>query len=234
VNRTDRLYAIVEELRASAPAARTAKELAEVYELSTRTIERDILALQEAGVPIRGEPGRRGGYSIDPARTLPPMNFTPTEALAIAVALEGDRGPFAAAGRSARNKILAAMSGDDREASRAMAERVRRVRRPQHGGPAPQVPMTVQRAIAEHLVVTIDYLDGRSTSSRREVEPIGVVSLDSTWYLVAWCRLREDARSFRLDRIHGAELTGDRAPTRDPELFLEFMPRLIENPKMLR
>jgi predicted DNA-binding transcriptional regulator YafY len=229
VNRTDRLYAIVEELRASAPASRTAKELAELYELSTRTIERDILALQEAGVPIRGESGRRGGYSIDPTQTLPPMNFTPAEALAIAVALEGDRGPFAAAGRAARNKVLAAMSGDDREAMRAMADRVRRFRRPQHGGPAPQVPLTVQRAIAEQLVVAIDYVDSRSVTSQREVEPIGVVSLDDSWYLVAWCRLRQDARSFRLDRIHGAELTGARAAVRDPDLFLEFMPWLIDH-----
>jgi predicted DNA-binding transcriptional regulator YafY len=229
VNRTDRLYAIVEELRAAAPASRTAKELAELYELSTRTIERDILALQEAGVPIRGEPGRGGGYVIDPIRTLPPMNFTPAEALAIAVALEDDRGPFAAAGRAARNKVLAAMSSDDREAMRAMAGRVRRFHRPKRGGPTPQVPLTVQRAIVEQLVVAIDYVDSRSVTSQREVEPIGVVSLDDAWYLVGWCRLRQDARSFRLDRIHGAELTGARATVRDPDLFLEFMPWLIEH-----
>lgn len=234
MNRTDRLYAIVEELRASGPVSRTAKELAEVYELSTRTIERDILALQEAGVPITGAPGRRGGYSIDATRTLPPLNFTPAEALAIAVALEGDSGPFAAAGRTARNKILAAMNGDDRDATRLMAERVRRFRRPRQGGPTPQVPKAVQRAIVEQLVVAIDYLDSRSVASRREVEPIGVVSLDEAWYLVGWCRLRKGARSFRLDRIHGAELTGDRAPTRDPDRFLESIPLMIENRDILR
>lgn len=227
MNRTDRLYAIVEELRASAPASRTARELAELYEISTRTIERDILALQEAGVPIRGAAGRRGGYSIDPARTLPPINFTPAEALAISVALADDTGPFAAAGRAARNKILAAMTADDVEATRAMADRVRRYQRPRPGG-APRVPITVQRAIAEQLVVAIDYLDRNSVGSRREVEPIGVVSLDGSWYLAGWCRLRNDARTFRLDRIHGAELTGEPAPVRDPERFLEFMPWLVE------
>lgn len=226
VNRTDRLYAIVEELRASAPASRTARELAELYEVSTRTIERDVLALQEAGVPIRGAAGRRGGYSIDRARTLPPINFTPSEALAIAVALFEDASPFAAAGRSARNKVLAAMSADDLEATRAMSERVRRFSRPERGH-VPQVPLTVQRAISEHLVVAIDYLDRNSSSSRREVEPIGVVAIESDWYLVGWCRLRNDARTFRLDRIHGAALTGDTAPVRDPERFLEFMPWLV-------
>ena len=61
MNRTDRLYAIVEELRAAAPGVRTARAMSEVFEVSTRTIERDILALQEVGVPIRGVAGRRGG-----------------------------------------------------------------------------------------------------------------------------------------------------------------------------
>jgi predicted DNA-binding transcriptional regulator YafY len=93
-----------------------------------------------------------------------------------------------------------------------MAERVRRFRRPQADGPAPQVPMIVQRAIAEQLVVAIDYLDREASLSRREVEPIGVVSLDEVWHLVGWCRRRQGTRSFRIDRIHGAELTGDLAP----------------------
>lgn len=224
---------MVEELRASAPAFRTARELAEVYELSTRTIERDILALQEAGVPIRGAAGRRGGYSIDPARTLPPVNFTPAEALAVAIALADGAGPFAGAGRAARNKVLAAMSADDLDATRAMAERVRRFSRPDRRE-APQVPLLVQRAIAEQLVVSIDYLDRHAVGTRRQVEPVGVVSLDDDWYLVGWCRLRDDARTFRLDRVRGAELTGEEAPVRDPERFLEFMPWLVERPDPLR
>jgi predicted DNA-binding transcriptional regulator YafY len=232
VNRTDRLYALVEELRAAAPASRTARELADRYEVSTRTIERDILALQEAGVPIRGAAGRRGGYSIDPSRTLPPVNFTPSEALAVALALADGAGPFAAAGRAARNKVLAAMSADDLEATRSLAERVRRYARPERGD-APVVPITVQRAIAEQLVVAIDYLDRNAVASRREVEPVGVLALDDDWYLVGWCRLRDDARTFRLDRIHGAALTGETAPVRDPERFLEFMPWLIERPDPL-
>lgn len=232
MNRTDRLYAIVEELRASAPGARTARELADLYEVSTRTIERDVLALQEAGVPIWGVTGRRGGYSIDPARTLPPINFSPTEALAIAVALGDTPGPFAAAGRAARNKVLAAMSEDDREATRRMAERVRRFARPTKGG-RPQIPLSVQEAIAEQAVVQIDYLDNQSLGTRREVEPVGVVQLDEDWYLVGWCRLRDAARTFRLDRIRGAELTGEIAPVRDPDLFLEFLPMHVRLPPPL-
>ena len=232
MNRTDRLYALVEELRAAAPGVRTARDLAEIFEVSTRTIERDILALQEAGVPIHGAAGRRGGYSIDPGRTLPPVNFTPAEALAVAVALVDGTGPFAAAGRQARNKVLAAMSSDDLEATRVMARRVRRYARPDTVDP-PVVPLAVQHAITANEVVAISYRDRNGAETRREVEPVGVLALDDDWYMVGWCRLRNDARSFLLDRVRRADTTGEAAPVRDPEKFLEFMPWLLDRPNPL-
>ncbi|MEO0494896.1 MAG: YafY family protein [Actinomycetota bacterium] len=227
MNRTDRLYALVEELRAGAPFSRTAKELAGIFEVSTRTIERDILALQEAGVPIRGEVGRRGGYVIDPSGTLPPMNFTPAEALAVAIALADETGPFAAAGRQARHKVMAAMGEEARVETKEMAARVRRYRRPRTRT-RPDVPLSVQRAITDGLVVELDYMDRHGMVSARTIEPVGVVSLDDDWYLVGWCRLRADARRFRLDRILAASCTDEVAPWRDPERFLEFMPWLVE------
>jgi predicted DNA-binding transcriptional regulator YafY len=109
VNRTDRLYALVEDLRAVAPRPWSARQLARKYEVSTRTIERDVLALQGAGVPIYAQAGRRGGYVIDKTLTLPPVNFTAAEMVAIAVCLAGaERTPFAFAARSAARKVLAA------------------------------------------------------------------------------------------------------------------------------
>ena len=87
MNRTDRLYALVEELRSRAPRPVRATELAARFEVSTRTIERDLLALQEAGVPIWAQPGPGGGYSLNPDTTLPPLNLTPEEGVALATAL---------------------------------------------------------------------------------------------------------------------------------------------------
>ena len=87
MNRLDRLYALVEELRAAGSLGRSAPRLAERFEVSVRTIERDILALQEAGVPVSAQLGRRGGYVLDRSMTLPPLNFTPAEAVAMAVGL---------------------------------------------------------------------------------------------------------------------------------------------------
>ena len=66
MNRTDRLYAIVEELRAAAPRSRTVAQLAERFEVTSRTMHRDLLALQTAGVPCWSQPGPGGGYTIDP------------------------------------------------------------------------------------------------------------------------------------------------------------------------
>ena len=231
MNRTDRLYAMVEELRATPAGSRTAKELADVFEVSVRTVERDILALQEAGVPIRGVQGRRGGYVLDRERTLPPTNFTPAEAMAVAVALAGDVGPFAAAGRSARNKLLAAMSADDRNETRSLAARLRRFRSPDEV--AGSVDAVVQRAIVEQLVLRLGYADRNGNVTTRDVEPIGVVSLDDAWFLVGWCRLRDGVRSFRLDRIASSELTGDRATPRDPSRFIEDIPWADERPDVL-
>src|SRR2546423_4163477 len=114
MNRTDRLYALVEELRAVTPAPRSARWLAQRFEVSARTVERDIGALQQAGVPIYAEPGRTGGYVLDKTHTLPPVNVTPGEAVAIAVALEGLRGtPFEEAARAALRKVVAVMPARD-------------------------------------------------------------------------------------------------------------------------
>ena len=106
MNRTDRLYAIVEELRAHPGRALSARRLADHFEVSARTIERDVLSLQEAGVPIYAETGRTGGYALDAARTLPPVNFNAAEATAIALALQrSGTAPLAAwlAARSRRS-----------------------------------------------------------------------------------------------------------------------------------
>ncbi|MGI5454418.1 helix-turn-helix transcriptional regulator [Streptomyces sp. CA-249302] len=81
MNRTDRLYALVEEPRAAAPRPCSARTLAARFEVSVRTIERDLAALQQSGVPVYAEPGRRGGYALDRQRTLPPLTITPAEAV---------------------------------------------------------------------------------------------------------------------------------------------------------
>jgi predicted DNA-binding transcriptional regulator YafY len=225
------LYALVEVLRAVAPSSRSAPALAARFEVSVRTIERDISALQQAGVPIYATSGRRGGYSIDKSMTLPPVNFTAAEAAAVALALaRAGTTPFRSAARTALPKMLAAMSEMDAGAARRLAARVRLYQRAGAEGP-PRVPPVVEQAIVEQLVVAIDYSDRDGTRTERVVEPLAVVGVESMWYLTAWCRLREGVRTFRLDRIQAARLTGETAPERDVDTSVQ-PPDLVPGPPL--
>jgi predicted DNA-binding transcriptional regulator YafY len=207
MNRTDRLYAIVEELRAVAPRLRTARQLAYRHGVSVRTVERDISALQQSGVPIYADVGRRGGYALEKSMSLPPLNFTPAEAVALAIAVArcGD-GPFAWAGRSALGKILAAMSQRNADAARDLADRVRLMSLRDLPEPTP-IPAAVERAMTARRVLRIGYRDRFDAITRRDVEPIGLLFGPNGWYLVAWCRMRGQTRCFRLDRIAAPTLT---------------------------
>lgn len=211
MNRTDRLYALVEELRAVAPRRRSARWLAERFEVSVRTVERDLSALQQAGVPIWAETGRGGGYAIDKAATLGPAGFTPDEALAVLVGLGSlRRGPFRHSAGTAMRKLLAVMP--DAEAGRATALAARiHLLEPEDEDP---VPPAFAASLRADRVVRLVYRDRSGEVSEREVEPLGSIGRDGVWYLLAWCRLREGVRAFRGDRMVSAELTDERPPPR--------------------
>jgi predicted DNA-binding transcriptional regulator YafY len=207
VNRTDRLYALVEELRAVAPRPRSARWLAGRFEVSARTVERDISALQQAGVPVYAEPGRTGGYCLDKARTLPPVNLTPAEAVAMAVALRRLAGtPFQASAGTALRKLVAAMQVDDAAAARDLAGRIHLCG---EADATPAVPRMVADALSARRVLRIGYVDRSGVTTMREIEPLGYVGKASVWYLVAWCRLRGAARPFRTDRITSISVTAE-------------------------
>lgn len=211
MNRTDRLYALVEELRAVAPRPRSARWLAGRFEVSARTVERDISALQQSGTPIYAEPGRTGGYCLDKARTLPPVNFTPGEAVAMALALRQLEGtPFQATANTALRKLVAAMQQDDAAAAHDLAGRVHLL----GNGTPPSMPRELADALVNRRVLRIGYGDREGAATRREIEPLGYVGKPEHWYLVAWCRLREEIRVFRTDRITSVSVTAEVPPPR--------------------
>lgn len=226
MNRTDRLYAVTDELRRSGPAGRTSAALAAHFEVAPRTIKRDITALQEAGVPIWSTSGPGGGYALDPAATLPPLHISAREATAIAVALALGRDlPFAPDGRAALTKVLEAMAPEDRAAAAALGGRI--WYRPERDvgvdgtqlRPArPPAARIVDEAIRDQVVVIIDYTDGQGQpTERRPVEPLTYALTRDRWYLLGWCRRRRGGRWFRLDRIDRAVLTHERVAPRDLE-----------------
>ncbi len=202
------------------PRPRSARWLATRFEVSTRTIERDIGALQESGVPIWVSLGRTGGYVLDRSRTLPPLNMTPAEAVAIAVALHRlDGTPFHEAARTALHKLLAVMPAADVHRAADLAGRIHLVQGADPG--PPPVSATVVEAFTTGRVLDIAYADRFGVTTRRLIEPAGYLGGPAGWYLLAWCRLRDGLRSFRVDRIHEvcatAELS-DRRPLPDRAL----------------
>jgi predicted DNA-binding transcriptional regulator YafY len=222
VNRTDRLYAIVEDLRAVAPRPRTVASLAERFEVTERTIHRDLLALQEAGVPLWSQPGPGGGYFIDAAMSLPPINFTTNEALAIAVALvHSESHPFAASAATALHKITVSLQKDNAEEVRRIASRIRSV--PNTAGS--EVRAVLEAAVSTQRVVRISYEDRGGVATEREIEPHSFLSGRGTWYVIGWCRLRLAGRGFRLDRIRAAELLDEEVTPRN---FADIATDLID------
>jgi predicted DNA-binding transcriptional regulator YafY len=146
-----------------------------------------------------------------------PLSLTPEQAAAIAVALAAQPdGPYAAEGRGALDKVIAALEPDPRrrEALVASTQLVRL-----EAGRAAVVRAAVERALTQHRVLVLHYRDSRGTSGRREVEPQLLARTSDHEYLVAWCREREAVRWFRLDRIESAEVTDETAARRDPATF---------------
>jgi predicted DNA-binding transcriptional regulator YafY len=207
MNRIDRLYALVEELRAAGPRGRTAGRLAEHFEVSVRTIERDLSALGQAGVPLATKQGRTGGYTLDRSMSLPPLNFTPREAAAIAVALSrNEHVLFTRDARSAMQKIVAAMPDRALDEARATAEKVRLLVQPTPD-PDAEIAETIWRAVRDNQALRIRYTDVGGIETEREIEPQHIVVGPNGSYLTAWCHLRGDDRVFRMDRITQAERT---------------------------
>lgn len=232
MNRTERLYALVEELRAVAPRPRTVAWLAERFEVSRRTVQRDLQALLQAGVPVRDQPGPYGGWFVDPVMTLPPINLTAEEALALAAAVAAAENttPFAAAARGAMAKLATAMSAG---AAEQAAEASRRIFVLPRSG-AETAREAVARAVLERRVIRLTYADAAGEETVREVEPAALLTARGHWYLVGYCRMRRAGRGFRLDRVRHAEVTAEAAPARelaalDPALAIATYAESLES-----
>ena len=222
MNRTDRLYAIVEELRAVAPGPRSAAWLAQRFEVSRRTVERDLDSLRQTGVPIYAKNGRRGGYVVDSEHTLPPLGMSAHEALAITVALSAlADSPMANAARSARQKVLATLPKPVRDRQRALSQQIALVGDPVRGS---AVTGLVNEGLALARVIRLRYCGSDGLVTCRDVEPMGWVKARDVerWYLVAWCRFRSGVRGFRWDRIIDAEVLPEAVRQRHGDLEAEL------------
>ncbi|MCP2003278.1 helix-turn-helix transcriptional regulator [Buttiauxella ferragutiae] len=203
--RADRLFQIVQILRGRRLS--TAALLAERLEVSERTIYRDIRDLSLSGVPIEGEAGC--GYRLLPGYDLPPLMFTPGEVEALVAAIRlvqtwsGET--LAQAAGTAEEKLLGVLTPQ----RRVVAERCRIISPDFNKYPQVKTWFDIfHRAIGELQVLHVCYEDEKGRTSNRNVHPLGLTFWGEVWLLVAWCEVREDYRSFRLDRCASVDPTG--------------------------
>lgn len=204
MNRIDRVCAILIHLQSKKLVK--AKDIADRFNISLRTVYRDVKTLEEAGVPIIGEAG--SGYSIMEGYRLPPVMFTKDEAAAFITAgklVEKLTDKITEAHyQSALFKLKAVLRSAEKEHVEGIEEHIEVLDNPylpQGIKTSKNIPLILE-CIANKTVLRIHYFANHSQeASWRDVEPVGIFYLGN-WYLIAFCRLRNDYRHFRLDRVN--------------------------------
>ena len=224
MNRLDRLAAILVQLQSKRIVK--AQEIAERFEITLRTVYRDVKALQEAGIPIGVEPGK--GYFIVEGYFLPPVMFSKEEATAL---LMGGKLVEKMADQSiskeffsALFKIKSVLKTTDKEHLERLEENIIVHHRFLNEKESNKFLVPIQEAIAHKNVIEIKYYTYYSDKiSDREVDPIGVVHYAGAWHLIAFCRMREDYRDFRIDRIRKISTTNKCFKLRNRKSLKEYL-----------
>jgi predicted DNA-binding transcriptional regulator YafY len=189
----------------------SARVLAETLEVSERTIYRDVEALAAAGVPVYAERGANGGIAIGDGYRRALMHFNEDEVRALFVS---GASPLADLGLDhGLDRALEKLRGGLADVQRRAAEKARsRIHLDQRRWNQPEPPRelltTLRRAVWDERRLRIRYEDRNRKPSTRVVDPLGLVSKAGVWYLIA--RSNEDMRSFRVERIRGADELGER------------------------
>jgi len=214
----DRMLAIVMLLLNRSRVS--AKELAERFEVSLRTIYRDVEAINMAGIPIVSYAGANGGYEVADRYRLDRQTLSLEELESIIVALRGmqatlDDGRIG----GLLDKVGALLAKSERERSGGASQELLIDINPWRTGRAEKSTLLpLREAVAECRVVTFSYTDGEGVRSRRVCEPMAVVMKGFGWYLYAYCRKRMDFRIFRLTRISGLEVLEETFQRREARL----------------
>ncbi|MGJ8732221.1 MAG: helix-turn-helix transcriptional regulator [Cellulophaga sp.] len=195
-----RLTAIVTQLQTKKVV--TATELSAKHKVSIRTIYRDIRTLEQSGIPIYTEEGK--GYSLVDGYKLPPVMFTEEEANALITAEQivsrNKDISFVEKYSSAVEKIKSVLRYSQRDKSSLLTERID-IRTNLEQKITSNYLMQLQIALTNYKLLQIDYLSLERNKTTRIIEPFALIHNNDNWVLIAFCRLREDFRAFRVDCI---------------------------------
>lgn len=200
MNRIDRLFGILTLLQSKKYV--TAEKIAEKFQISVRTVYRDIKALCEQGVPVSFE--QHKGYFVVQGYFLPPVSFSSEEASALLL-MESMVYGFADKSilthySTALNKVKAVLQGVQKEQLDLLDSNIR-FQFPACVNNDYEYLSVVQKAISHKCVLEIEYKNNKEESSKRQLEPIGLIFYAFSWHLIGWCHLREEYRDFRVSRI---------------------------------
>jgi predicted DNA-binding transcriptional regulator YafY len=190
----------------------TATELAEKYDISKRTVYRDLKALELAGIPIITEEGR--GYSIMEGYRVSPVMFTESEANALITAeqliLKNKDASFVKAYSDAIDKVKSVLRHTTRDKANLLSNRII-FRQNANNDRTSNYLSNLQLALTNYNLTKLVYFspDNNQTTNRL-IEPFAVYSTQENWLLIAFCRLRKDFRAFRIDRIKELIILDDR------------------------
>lgn len=196
-----RLFRIVYYLLENGKA--TAPELAQKFEVSIRTIYRDIDAISSAGIPIYAAQGKGGGISILSDYTLEKSFLSEQEREQILMALQGI---MATTGKTS-DELLTKLSGlfqmkFIKWIEVDFSDWVQ-------GKPQQNTFVLIKNAIFQKKVISFCYFNSKGNNSKRNARPICLVFKSKDWYLYAFCLLRNDYRFFKLTRIRQVEMLSD-------------------------
>lgn len=207
IKRLSRLVAILTQLQTQ--RLTTAAELSEKFGVSNRTIYRDIRALEASGVPVITEEGK--GYSLREGYRLPPVMFSEREANALITAEQliqknKDRS-FTETYSEAIAKVKAVLRTSVKDKANLLSQRVQ-FRNNLHNETSSAYLSELQMALTGYRLTQLNYQSlEQGQKTQRTVEPFALYSTQENWILIAWCRLRNDFRSFRLDCIQDLQVS---------------------------
>jgi len=185
----------------------TAAEMSDRFDVSKRTIYRDVKALEQAGVPVYTEEGK--GYALMEGYMLPPIMFTEEEANALITAAKlisrNKDESLVKNHEDAITKVKAVLRFSGKEKADLLANRVAFIKNLEKEKTSNSLS-TVQLAITNFQVLRIDYFSiNKKEATIRLIEPLALYHTQENWILIAWCRLRKDIRQFRLDKFRKLE-----------------------------
>jgi predicted DNA-binding transcriptional regulator YafY len=208
---TSRVLTVLELLQAR-PSI-TGPELAARLEMDVRTVRRYITHLQDVGIPVESNIGRYGGYRLRPGFKLPPLMFTEEEATAIVLGLLTsswlgvEQSSVAVEGALAKVSRVLPMRARDR--LQAIASHVVLFPHNQQTRPDASLLIDLSQAIQASQCVSFEYQTRGKEPARRKVEPYGITGWQGRLYVSGYCCLRQDYRTFRLDRMQNLQVLPD-------------------------